>query len=216
MTSVIQTDQRQKEVHMKQWRIALLILAVVVAASACGRQEVQNAGLDSGMDAPTTQGSEAAGTAASDAESPSDSANQSEGAGTSVVTVPAESTGQSDNTDPDAKGVLVTDRKSLYGTWAFIQKTDIMEGMERKTAYEKDDPDTDIYHFDKIFVTIGNKGSVRFTAEYEVEKGIFIMTEKASGARPITYADMRLDEDILTADFKDKDILIRMKWQKID
>ena len=48
------------------------------------------------------------------------------------------------------------------------------------------------------------------------ENGNFTMTEKALGARPITYTDMRLDGDILASDFKDKDLLIRMKWQKIE
>jgi hypothetical protein len=122
-----------------------------------------------------------------------------------------------DTEDNDINGPLVTDPELLYGSWAFIEKIDKIDDFTRKTTYAIDDPDTDIYTFDQVNVDISHNGGVYFTAEYEIsDSGVFTMTEKSTGARPITYTQMRLKDGILTADYEDGSIQIKMKWQKIE
>jgi hypothetical protein len=128
-----------------------------------------------------------------------------------------EQTTVKDTEDNDRYGPLVTDPELLYGSWAFIEKIDKIDDFTRKTTYALDDPETDIYTFDQINVNISHNGGVYFAAEYEIsDGGVFTMTEKSDGARPITYTELRLKDDILTADYEDGSILIKMKWQKIE
>ncbi len=116
----------------------------------------------------------------------------------------------------EASGYPLKDVKDLYGSWAFIERVSKMEGFSRTTTYDPAKPDTDIYYFDQIYVTVSHNGSTTFNAEYTFKDGALTMTEKAANSRPIVYTNLQLKDGILTAVYKDRDITEYLKWQKVN
>jgi hypothetical protein len=117
----------------------------------------------------------------------------------------------------EASGYPLKDVKDLYGSWAFIERVSkISGGFSRTTTYDPAKPDTDIYYFDQIYVTISHNGATNFRAEYTFKDGVLTMTEKAANSRPIVYTNLQLKDGILTAVYKDRDITENLKWQKVN
>lgn len=182
---------------MKKVPVLLLVTVILISFTSCKKSEESQQDLSSASVTDTISE-----TAPSNAESLNITNNKTSSTAT-------------EDTNSEELGPLVNDPEILYGSWAFVEKVDKIGDFSRKTSYALNDPETDIYSFDQIYVKISHKGGVYFTAKYEVKNGVFTMEEKAANARPITYTQLRLKDNILTAQFKDRDILTKMKWQKL-
>jgi hypothetical protein len=122
---------------------------------------------------------------------------------------------QDPNEDISSDGPLVTDSEQLYGTWILIKQVNTLDdGTKITNKYKAGEPNTFYYTFDQININISQNNSGFYYGEYTVENGIFTMQDNSANSRPIVYTEMRLKDGVLTALFTDRDLTMRMEWEK--
>jgi hypothetical protein len=127
----------------------------------------------------------------------------------------APSSGTSNSITKSGNGVPMTDQNALLGSWVEIEEDNYISGLTQTRNYSTGGPDAYVFMFDRIDVTETHGGSSIYTGEWTFNNGTLTMKDNSPSSRPIVYSDLRLQNGILTAIYKDGDLSQILTWQKL-
>jgi hypothetical protein len=133
----------------------------------------------------------------------------------SVTSKTTLSSGTSNSVTKSGNGVPLTDQNALLGSWAEIELDNYISGLTQTRNYSTGGSDAYIFLFDKIDVTETHGGSTIYTGEWTFNNGTLTMKDNSPNSRPIVYSDLRMQNGILTAIYKDGDLSQILIWQKL-
>ena len=132
---------------------------------------------------------------------------------TSKTTIP--SSGTSNSVTKSGNGVPLTDQNALLGSWAEIEEDNFISGLTQTRNYSTSGSDAYIFLFDRIDITETHGGSSIYTGEWTFGNGTLTMKDNSPNSRPIVYSDLRMQNGMLTAIYKDGDLSQILTWQKL-
>ncbi len=112
-------------------------------------------------------------------------------------------------------GAPVTAKSALVGSWAQTgMKAYLPGGLTQTRSYPATGADSYLFVFDLIKVVYTHGSTTLYSGEWDLKDGTLTMSDQKPNSRPIVYSDLRLKDGILTAIFKDKDLLQVLTFQK--